>query len=107
VPVVSATFFEVMGVRPLLGRTFTRGDATPADHRVLVLSFRAWQNHFGSDPGVIDRTIQFDELPYRIVGVMPAGFQFPLRDGDAWKLFPRTRRRRRSAGSTCSPSSDR
>jgi hypothetical protein len=55
--------------------TFTRGDVTPPNHRVLVLSFRTWQNHFGSDPGVI-------------VGVMPAGFQFPLRDGDAWQLFP-------------------
>jgi predicted permease len=87
VPVVSANFFDVMGVPPLLGRTFTRGDVTPPNHRVLVLSFRAWQNHFGSDPGVIDRTVRFDEVPYRIVGVMPAGFQFPLRDGDAWRLF--------------------
>ena len=90
VPVVSAHFFDVMGVRPLLGRTFTRGDVTPPNHRVLVLSFRAWQNHFGSDPGVIDRTVRFDEAPYRIVGVMPAGFQFPLRDGDAWRLVAET-----------------
>ena len=88
VPVVSANFFGVMGVRPLLGRTFTRGDVTPPNHRVLVLSFRGWQNHFGSDPGVIDRTVRFDDVPHRIVGVMPAGFQFPLRDGDAWRLFP-------------------
>jgi len=36
---------------------------------------------------VIDRTVRFDDVPYRIVGVMPAGFQFPLRDGDAWRLF--------------------
>ena len=88
VPAVSANFFGVMGVRPLLGRTFTSGDATPPNHRVLVLSFRGWQNHFGSDPGVIDRTVRFDDVPHRIVGVMPAGFQFPLRDGDAWRLFP-------------------
>ena len=88
VPAVSANFFGVMGVRPLLGRTFTPGDVTPPNHRVLVLSFRGWQNHFGSDPGVIDRTVQFDDVPHRIVGVMPAGFQFPLRDGDAWRLFP-------------------
>jgi len=90
VPVVSANFFGVMGVRPLLGRTFTHGDATPSNPRVLVLSFRAWQNHFGSDPGVIDRAVRFDEVPYRIVGVMPAGFQFPLRDGDAWRSFAET-----------------
>jgi predicted permease len=88
VPVVSANFFDVMGVRPLLGRTFTRDDAAAANHRVLVLSFRAWHNHFGSDPGVIDRTVMFDQVPHRIVGVMPAGFQFPLRDGDAWTVFP-------------------
>jgi predicted permease len=88
VPAVSTNFFGVMGVRPLLGRAFTPGDVTPPNHRVLVLSFRGWQNHFGSDPGVIDRTVRFDDVPHRIVGVMPAGFQFPLRDGDAWRLFP-------------------
>lgn len=88
VPIVSANFFGVMGVRPFLGRTFTRDDATPPNHRVLVLSFGAWQNHFGSDPGVIDRTVRLGDVPHRIVGVMPAGFQFPLREGDAWALFP-------------------
>jgi len=87
-PIVSANFFGVMGVRPLLGRTFTRGDVTPPNHRVLVLSFRAWQDHFRSDPGVIDRTVPFDDVPHRIIGVMPAGFQFPFRDGDAWRVFP-------------------
>ncbi len=87
-PVVSANFFGVIGVRPLLGRTFTRGDVTPPNHRVLVLSFRAWQDQFGSDPGVIDRTVRFDDVPHRIIGVMPAGFEFPFRNGDAWRLFP-------------------
>jgi putative ABC transport system permease protein len=90
VPVVSTNFFEVMGVRPMLGRTFARGDATPPGHRVLVLSFQAWQNHLGSDAGVIDRTVSFAEVPYRIVGVMPRGFEFPVRGADAWRPLAET-----------------
>jgi predicted permease len=74
-----------MGVPPLLGRTFTRAEATPPNHRVLVLSFRTWQRRFGSDPGVIERTVSYGGSPYRIVGVMPAGFTFPIAEPDGWR----------------------
>ena len=90
VPVVSTNFFDVLGVRPLLGRTFTRADATPPNHRVLILSFAAWQNRFGSDPKVIDRSIPFNDVSYRIVGVMPPGFAFPLRELDGWRPVAET-----------------
>ena len=90
VPTVSTEFFEVMGVGPLLGRTFTRADATPPNHRVLVLSFAAWQNHFGSDTGVIDRSVGFNGVSYRVVGVMPRDFRFPIRDAHAWRPMAET-----------------
>ena len=90
VPVVSTAFFDVMGVKPMLGRTFTGADATPPHHRVLVLSYTAWENHFGSDRGVIDRTVSYNGTPYRIVGVMPRGFRFPTRDGDGWRPMAET-----------------
>jgi predicted permease len=90
VPIVSTAFFDVMGVRPLLGRTFTRADATPPNHRVLVLSFDAWQNHFGSDPAVVDRTVSYSGLAYRVVGVMPRQFTFPVRDVHGWRPLSET-----------------
>src|SRR5215204_1350313 len=85
ISVVTANFFDTMGVRPLLGRTFTRAESTPPNHRVLVLSFKAWQNHFGSDPAVIERTVPYNGVPYRVVGVMPENFTFPIRDADGWR----------------------
>ena len=90
VSVVSTNFFDVMGVRPLLGRTFTRADATPPNHRVLILSYTTWQNRFGSDPNVIDRSIPFNDVAYRIVGVMPRGFAFPARELDGWRPVAET-----------------
>ena len=90
VPFVSMNFFDVMGVRPLLGRTLRRADGTPPNHRVLVLSFTAWQNRFGSDPNVIDRSVWFSDVAYRIVGVMPRGFAFPLRELDGWRPIAET-----------------
>ena len=90
VPVVSASFFDVMGVPALLGRTFTRAEATPPNHRVLVLSYAAWQKHFASDPGVIERSVPFNGVAYRIVGVMPREFRFPIREADGWQPLAET-----------------
>jgi predicted permease len=90
VPIVSTTFFEAMGVRPLLGRTFTRIEATPPNDRVLVLSFEAWRNHFGSDPTVIERSVSYNDTPFRVIGVMPREFRFPTRDVDGWRPLAET-----------------
>lgn len=90
VPFVSTNFFAVMGVPPHLGRTFTPSDGTPPNHRVMVLSFTAWQNRFGSDPNVVDRSVQFSDVTYRIVGVMPRGFAFPQREVDGWRPIGET-----------------
>ena len=72
-------FFDVLGVRPLLGRTWAHGDGQPGNEPVTVLSYGLWQNRFAGDPAAVGRTIELDARKYTIVGVMPAGFRFPAR----------------------------
>ena len=74
---VSAGFFEVLGVRPVLGRTFHPEENQPGRERVVVLSHALWQQRFGGDTDVIDRTIQLDAIAHTVIGVMPPAFNFP------------------------------
>ena len=69
--------FELLGARPLLGRTFRPDDAVPGKDQVLVISHGFWQSHFGADPGIVNKTIVLDGKSWTIVGVMPPSFQFP------------------------------
>ncbi len=85
VGVVTPNFFETLGVAPMLGRQLTTADGVPPNNRVLVLSHAVWQLHFGADPGVIDRTVQYGDTPHRIIAVMPEGFAFPDRRVDVWR----------------------
>ena len=71
-------FFDVLGVKPLLGRTFLPGEEQDGRNNVAVLSYEVWQQNFGSNPGVIGQSVHVDGFPYTIVGVMPAGFRFPV-----------------------------
>jgi putative ABC transport system permease protein len=82
--VVSSEFFPLLGVAPLLGRTISADDDRPNGSRVAVISYRAWQNQLGGDPRAIGTTVQLDDRPYEIVGVMPAGFRFLQEDVDLW-----------------------
>ena len=75
---VSANYFDVMGVPLLAGRAFTRDDERP-DPRVAVVSRRVWQDYLGGDPGALERTITMDGVAVRVVGVMPAGFEDPFQ----------------------------
>ena len=76
-------FFDVFGVHPVLGRTFLPGEQETGKNDVVVLSYETWQNHFNGARDVIGKTARLDGRAYTIVGVMPAGFRFPLntRDG--------------------------
>ncbi|HEX2254789.1 MAG TPA: ABC transporter permease [Thermoanaerobaculia bacterium] len=74
---VSADFFEVLGVRPALGRTFRPGENTPGNHLVAVLGHALWQRRFAGDPEVVGRTIRLDGEAVTVVGVMPPGIDFP------------------------------
>ncbi len=91
-----ANFFSVLGARPLLGRTWASGEDEPGRDHVAILSFGLWQSHFGGDPNVIGRQLEVNNEKYSIVGVMPAGFHYPLeaqlwvpQDMDAKGLSPR------------------
>lgn len=84
---VSPGYFEILGVRPALGRGFREGEALPGAADVVVLSHDFWVSAFGGDPGVLDRTIDLAGAEYerrRIIGVMPPGVEDPFQDVDVW-----------------------
>jgi predicted permease len=72
---ISSGFFDVLGVRPLLGREFGREDEAPDNHHVVVLSHGLWQRRFHSDPTVIGQPIKLTGEAFTVVGVMPPGVQ--------------------------------
>jgi predicted permease len=74
--VASANYFDVLGVRPILGRTFLPvEDEKLGGAPVAVISYRMWQTRFGANPGVVGQTIEINQHQYTIVGVTPAVFQ--------------------------------
>src|SRR5687767_6893074 len=73
---VSAEFFPLLGVAPLLGRTLTEADDRPKAPRAVVLSYRLWQQRFGGDSRIVGRVIDLFGQPTQIVGVMPQSFRF-------------------------------
>jgi hypothetical protein len=81
----SASFFDVLGARPLLGRTFRSEDDAPSAPRVLVLSHAVWSAHFGANPAVVGQVVRVKEEgpaePFEIIGVMPPEFFFPDKAG--------------------------
>ena len=76
-------FFEVLGVKPALGRTFLPDDGQKGREPIVVLGDRLWRNRFGSDPAIVGKDAMLDGIRYLIVGVMPAGFDFPV-GADVW-----------------------
>ena len=80
---VTWKWFEVFGARALLGRLLRPEEDKPNANQVIVLSFAAWKRLFGQDPAVLDRTIELNQMPYRIIGVMGPEFRWPV-DADFW-----------------------
>ncbi len=76
---VSANLFATLGVRPALGRAFLPAEDAPGT-RVVILSHALWQKRFGGDAAVLGRTLALDRQSYEIVGVMPAGFRYPIQN---------------------------
>ena len=77
VGLVSASFFDVLGVRPQVGRTFTAAEDSPGGEPVVVLSHGLWRRRYGGETGAVGRSLVLDGKPHTIVGVMPASFDFP------------------------------
>lgn len=80
---VTDELFDVIGVTPALGRGFVDGEDEPGKPRIAVLGHGLWHRRFGGDPGVLGRTVALDGNEYEVVGVMPAGFDFP-DDTEVW-----------------------
>lgn len=78
----TANFFTAVDVQPELGRAFTEDEARSGAH-VLVLAHSVWKNEFGSDPGILGRTVVLSGAPWTVIGVMPASFSF-VRNHDLW-----------------------
>jgi len=92
---VSHGVFEALGVRPMLGRLFVPEDDQVGSPQLVVLSSGLWRRRFGSDSGVVGRTMTLDEQQYEIVGVMPRGFYFPdASDNELWTTFSDADRQR-------------
>jgi putative ABC transport system permease protein len=75
---VSANYFKVLGVAPVLGRDLTKTDDNGRLGYVEIISWDLWQHRFGGKPDVIGRTVRLDDDPMTIIGVMPRGFRHPI-----------------------------
>jgi putative ABC transport system permease protein len=79
----TASMFDLVGVRPRIGRGFTSADDAPGAPQVILLSDGLWRDRFGADPEMVGRAIRVNGEPTTIVGVMPPGFRFPILQ-DLW-----------------------
>ena len=86
----SPALLAVIGIQPSLGRNFTPDEEQPGKSKVVILAHRTWVRRFGSDPGVINRTLRLDGDNYTIVGVLPAHFDAPLVWGPVEFVRPLT-----------------
>ncbi|MGI9072937.1 MAG: ABC transporter permease [Bryobacteraceae bacterium] len=108
---VTANMMRLLGVAPMLGRSFRSEEEHPGGSKVLLLSYGLWKQRFGGDRSLVGRQVSLDRVPYTVIGVMPAGFRFapfwatraemwsPLvlgerlndRDGRSLRVFARLR----------------
>jgi len=89
-PVVSANFFSVLGVDPIIGRTFQDGEDNQNGPKVTVLTYGLWQRRFGGDPNIVGKNLTISGDSYTVIGVLPASFQFALRTADLFLPYQPT-----------------
>jgi putative ABC transport system permease protein len=95
---VSWNFFDLLGVRPVLGRTFRPDEAAPSGPRAVVLGWSVWQRRYHGDTSVLGRSVILDGLPRTVVGIMPADFAFLGNRADFWEPFRFTQQSRTPVG---------
>ncbi len=83
---VTADFFPTLGVRPVLGRTFTPDEALVGAENVAVVTYGFWQRRFAGNPTLIGQTLTIDQVPFTVVGILPAQFSFGvgLEKAEIW-----------------------
>jgi len=89
-PAASANFFSVLGVEPVLGRTFQIEEDKPGGPKVTVLTYPTWQKRFGGDPKVVGQSVTLNGESYTVIGVLPDTFQFAFRQADFWRPYQPT-----------------
>jgi putative ABC transport system permease protein len=87
--VVSANIIPMLGVKPAIGRVFTSDEEVKGKNHVALLSDHLWRSRYGADRSLVGRTVSLEGVPYSVVGIMPAGFNFPAgpRVVDLWAPF--------------------
>jgi len=78
----TANTFQVLGIRPVIGRNMTGDDARPGAPPLVVLNYRVWQQTFGGDPGIVGQTLILNDRPTTVIGAMPPRFKFSAGAGD-------------------------
>jgi macrolide transport system ATP-binding/permease protein len=84
---VTANYFDTLGIRPFMGRFFLRGeDIVPGAAPVVILGYSAWQDRFGGDPNILGRTIKINDTPFTVIGVAQKGFKgvYAVFGPDMW-----------------------
>jgi putative ABC transport system permease protein len=80
---VSANFFPVLGIRPILGRTFSAQEDRPGREDTVLIGYGLWQRRFGGDPKILGRVLTLNGAPHTVIGVMPRGLRHPY-EADMW-----------------------
>lgn len=94
---VTAGFFGVLGVKPVLGRFFSEDEQSAGRNHVVLLGEDLWKNHFAANPGIVGSTLRLSDDSYTVIGILPAAFEFPPNRTDA-VVVPLEPDRRRSHG---------
>jgi len=82
---VTPNFFATLGVQPQLGRIFAEDEGRPEGKPVVMLSDSLWRTRYGGDRGIVGQTITLDGIPHTVIGVLPAGAEFPfVGEADVW-----------------------
>jgi predicted permease len=82
---VTGNFFDVLGVPPALGRSFTEVETWNTGERIAMISHRLWTSRFGGDSSIVGRTVTLDGYPVRVIGVVSPRFVLPGWDPDVWR----------------------
>lgn len=82
--VVTPGLFELLGIQPVLGRTFREPEGRPGDQQYVIMGAELWARRFGADPDVIGRRLTLNGQPLTVVGVLPARFGFPQPETQVW-----------------------
>jgi len=85
---VSPALFPLLGIRPILGRTFSDAEEQPDSAPVVVISHALWDRRLGRDPAIVGKPIVLDGVGRQVVGIMPSTFAFPTRETEYWVPLP-------------------